>query len=148
MHITVGQTSHKFIQNFQIKFVCFSKSILYCYACKNLFFLRIFKIRNRDSVLSILPTLWPGSPGVQFPAVTREFSQITSSPALGLHSQLFSRYRVFLGGKSGRGVKFTTRLHPAPRLRMSGAKHLLPLYDFKLSGRWKRNFFLKNKDRS
>jgi len=31
-------------------------------------------------------------------------------------------------GCSGQGVKLTTHLHPVPRLRMSGAIHLLHLY--------------------
>jgi hypothetical protein len=38
--------------------------------------------------------------------------------------------RVISHGKSGRSVKLTNHLHPRPRLKMSGAIPLLPLYAF------------------
>jgi hypothetical protein len=38
--------------------------------------------------------------------------------------------RVPSQGQSGRGVKLTTYLHIVPRLRMTGAIPLLPLYAF------------------
>ena len=47
-------------------------------------------------------------------------------PALG-PTQFLIDTGVLSRGLSGRGVKFTTR-HQVPRLRMSGAIHLLPLY--------------------
>ena len=38
--------------------------------------------------------------------------------------------RVLYQDKSGQGMMLTTHLHPAARLRMSGAIPLLPQYDF------------------
>jgi hypothetical protein len=35
---------------------------------------------------------------------------------------------IFPGGLNGRSVKLTTHLHLAPKLRMSGAERLIPLY--------------------
>jgi hypothetical protein len=44
-------------------------------------------------------------------------------------SLLLRRYQC-CDGHSGRGVKLTTHIFQAPKLRMSGAIPLLPLHDF------------------
>ena len=43
---------------------------------------------------------------------------------------IFTFTGVLSRGLSGRGVKLVTHLHLAPRVRMSGAILLFPLYDF------------------
>jgi hypothetical protein len=48
----------------------------------------------------------------------------------GPHSILFSWYRGSFLGYSGRGVRLITHSHLVPRLRMSRAIPLLPLYAF------------------
>jgi hypothetical protein len=48
-------------------------------------------------------------------------------------------YRGSSRGYSGRGVDLTTRHHPVPSLRMSGAIPLLPLYSFTV---WTRKSYL------
>ena len=64
---------------------------------------------------------------------TRDFSLLTkrSDKFWGPASHKFSGYWVFFPrGQSGRGAKLTILFHIVPRLRMSGAKALLPLYAF------------------
>jgi hypothetical protein len=56
-----------------------------------------------------------------------------SSPKLpyrlwGPRSLLFIKHRGSFPGVNGRGVKLTIHLHRVPKIRMSGAIHLLPIY--------------------
>jgi len=48
----------------------------------------------------------------------------------GLRSLLFSGYQCFFLGVHGQGMKLTTHIHLLPRLRMSGAVPLIPIYAF------------------
>ena len=61
-----------------------------------------------------------------------------SRPVWGPPSLLFGRYwSSFPGGKSAKGARLTADLHLFPRLRISGAIHLVPTYAFMA---WMGNF--------
>jgi hypothetical protein len=61
------------------------------------------------------------------PGMERRFSLFQNIHS-GAGALKFHEYRRSFRGSTGRGVKLTTQLHPVPRLRMSGAVPLLPLY--------------------
>jgi hypothetical protein len=60
-------------------------------------------------------------------------------PALGpTQPPILWAQRAFLKTKRSQSMKVTTQLHLAPRLKRSGAIHLLPLHAFML---WRGKFF-------
>ena len=72
------------------------------------------------------------SVGVRVPVGASDSSFLQNvQTASGAHPALYSMGSGVLSrGYSGRGVKLTTHLHLVPRLRMSGAIPLIPLYAF------------------
>jgi hypothetical protein len=108
------------------------KIILYCFAA---ICLRILKIRNRDSVHypRYGPKPWGSNRG--------SGKKLTSSSAVGLHSQLLSRYRgPFLGVKRpGLGVDHSPPSRAEVKNEWSYTS--IPLYDFKPSRRDKCTFY-------
>ena len=84
---------------------------------------------RRDGADVVVTRLRVGRALVLFPAGVTEFSLLQSAPqtcAGGSGTLVFSRHR----SKNGREVKLTNLFHLVPRLRMSGAIPLLPLYTF------------------
>ena len=84
--------------------------------------------------------MWPGVAtrlragwsGFRIPVVVSEFSRHQNfQTRYGTHLDSYSvATGVLFPRNSGLGVNGTTRLHPMPRLSMSGAVRLLPLYAF------------------
>jgi hypothetical protein len=81
---------------------------------------------------------WPGSSvglatgyGLDSPEIKSQWGEIFRTRPdrpWGPPSLLYNGYRVFPGGKSGRGVVLTTHPLQSPRSRMSRAIPLLPLW--------------------
>jgi len=70
-----------------------------------------------------------GNSGVRIQIGARDFCPKRPERLWGPTSLLFNEYRgYFPGGQSGRRVTLTIHLQLFPRLRMSGAVPLLPLY--------------------
>jgi len=78
--------------------------------------------------------------GVRIPIGARNFSfSITSRPRLGPTQRPFLWVLGFVSGVSGLGVELATELRLVPRLRMSGASPLLPLFAYMA---WTGKFYL------
>jgi hypothetical protein len=74
---------------------------------------------SRDSIVSIATGLWEMGKSFVIP--------LTDA---GTHWALYSidTEGTFPGGRSGRGMKLATHLHPVPRLRMRGAIRPFPIW--------------------
>ena len=82
---------------------------------------------NQDSINGILTSLWAACSGFWFLMVARDFCPVQNvQTSSGTHPASYSMCtRV-----PSVGVKLITHLHPVPRLRISGAEPLFPLYAF------------------
>ena len=94
--------------------------------------IRTTSARSRYIVVSILITLWTWRPSFRFPRELRDFSLFRNVWTASGAIQFPLRWVLvlFLRWWSGRGVDLTTHIHLVPRLRISGAIPLHPLYAF------------------
>jgi len=87
---------------------------------------------SRDSVVRTGTRLWAGRSGVRFPVEARGISLLQvrpGRPTLGFTQPPIQKVNSFPGVK-GPGMMLTTQLRLTPRLKMSTAIPLLPVYDF------------------
>jgi hypothetical protein len=79
---------------------------------------------EQESAVSIAVRLRNGWSGVRIPERAKYLPFL---PNAGAQPASYSMGAGVLFGGGG-GVKLITLIHPVPKLRMSGALHLLPLY--------------------